>query len=87
MSRLDAAKGAVVIRVNGVELTVARGSSVAAALVNARVPSRHSVGGEPRAALCGMGVCHECRVAIDGVAHRRGCLVVVAPGMEVRTNG
>ena len=27
-----------------------------------------SVSGEPRAPLCGMGICYECRVTIDGVA-------------------
>ena len=44
-----------------------------------------SVSGEPRAPLCGMGTCYECRVTIDGVAHRRACLVTVADGMHVTT--
>jgi sarcosine oxidase subunit alpha len=34
-----------------------------------------------------MGSCFECRVTIDGVAHRRACLVSVAEGMIVRTRG
>jgi len=34
-----------------------------------------------------MGICHECRVAIDGVAHRRSCLVEVASGMRIQTGG
>jgi sarcosine oxidase subunit alpha len=34
-----------------------------------------------------MGVCYECRVSIDGVAHRRACLEPVAEGMEVVTGG
>jgi sarcosine oxidase subunit alpha len=40
-----------------------------------------------RGALCGMGVCQECRVAVDGVADRRACLTVVAEGMEVVVDG
>jgi sarcosine oxidase subunit alpha len=32
-----------------------------------------------------MGTCYECRVTIDGVAHRRACLVTVAEGMHVTT--
>jgi predicted molibdopterin-dependent oxidoreductase YjgC len=62
------------------------GVSVAAALLSAGVSAfRHSVSGEARAPLCGMGVCYECRVTIDGVPHRRACLVPVAEGMVVRT--
>jgi NADPH-dependent 2,4-dienoyl-CoA reductase/sulfur reductase-like enzyme len=34
---------------------------------------RQSVTGQPRGPLCGMGVCYECRVTIDGVPHRRSC--------------
>jgi succinate dehydrogenase/fumarate reductase-like Fe-S protein len=32
---------------------------------------------------CGMGVCGECRVTIDGRPHRLGCQVICAPGMEI----
>jgi sarcosine oxidase subunit alpha len=48
---------------------------------------RRSVDGTPRGPLCGMGICHECRVTIDGVAHRRACLVPVSEGMHVSTQG
>jgi sarcosine oxidase subunit alpha len=34
-----------------------------------------------------MGVCHECRVTIDGVAHRRACLVLARDDMEIETGG
>jgi D-hydroxyproline dehydrogenase subunit gamma len=62
------------------------GSSVAAALLNAGIwHVRHAVDGAPRAPLCGMGICYECRVTIDGVAHQRACLVPIAEGMVVRT--
>jgi sarcosine oxidase subunit alpha len=34
-----------------------------------------------------MGTCHECRVTVDGVPHRRACLEIVREGMEVQTGG
>lgn len=71
------------ITVNGKPMLVAEGTTVAAAVVAAGEPCRSSVCGEPRAPLCGMGVCMECRMTIDGVAHRRSCKTICAPGMEV----
>lgn len=64
------------------------GTTVAAALLDAGVMSFHeSVDGEARTPLCGMGVCLECRVTIDGIPHRRACMVVVREGMIVSTAG
>ena len=70
--------------VDGASLEVTAGSSVAAALANAGLTLRRSVGGDARGALCGMGTCHECRVTIDGRPHQRGCMVTVADGMSVQ---
>lgn len=76
----------VTIHADGRAVRVAAGVSVAAALLDLGVNGfRWSVRGEARGPLCGMGTCHECRVTIDGVAHRRSCLVVVAEGMRVDT--
>jgi sarcosine oxidase subunit alpha len=62
--------------------------TVAAALWNAgHRRFRTSVSGEPRAPLCAMGICFECRVAIGGSPHRRACMELCTPGMEVRTGG
>ena len=76
----------VVVIVDGRPIDVARGTLVCAALEIAS-PSRGarvSPGGARRQAFCGMGVCGECRVTVDGRAHRLGCQVVCAPGMEIR---
>lgn len=71
------------VRVDGVEIQVPADCSVAAALRSAGfVGTRRSLDGAPRAACCGMGVCFECRVRIDGV-ERLGCLVRVREGMEI----
>lgn len=71
---------------DGRPVRVQAGMTVAAALTDLGVAAfRRSVSGEPRSPLCGMGTCYECRVTIDGVAHRRACLVLVSDGMQVTT--
>jgi sarcosine oxidase subunit alpha len=40
-----------------------------------------------RGGLCGMGVCQECRVTVDGMPDRRACMTEVREGMEVMTGG
>jgi D-hydroxyproline dehydrogenase subunit gamma len=78
----------VTISVNGKPVSVAPGTLVAAAVAQAGVSSFHtSVHGEPRGPLCGMGVCFECCVTINGKAHSRSCLTLCEEGMEVRTDG
>ena len=84
MKRHDSSS--IEIEVNGRLQRVAAGTSLAAALFNAgNLALRRSVSGEPRGVLCGMGVCFECRVRIDGVSHQRACLVTVVHGMVVNT--
>ena len=74
------------ILVDGRLLEVAEGITVAAALLNAGEDAfRNSVSGTPRGPLCGMGICFECRVSIDGAPARRACLEMVAAGMRVAT--
>lgn len=85
---MSAAREKVRIVVDGRELEVTAGVTLAAALLDAGVyVFRRSVHGDPRAPLCGMGICQECRMMIDNVAHRRSCLVTVTPDMIVSTMG
>ena len=75
------------LSVNGSSVSVPDGSMVSSAIAIAGVHIyRRSVSGEPRAPLCGMGICFECRVTIDGRPHCRSCQVVCREGMEVRTD-
>lgn len=58
--------------------------TVAAALQYAGCEiTRWSVAGEPRTPFCGMGVCQECRVGIDGV-RRLACQTPVREGMRIQ---
>lgn len=77
----------VTLSVNGKPVTVAAGTVVAAAVAQAGVTRfRRAVQGEARGPLCGMGVCFECRVRINGQPHCRSCLTLCEPGMEVQTD-
>jgi predicted molibdopterin-dependent oxidoreductase YjgC len=76
----------VSITVNGIEVSVKQGTTVAAAiLIAGETAFRRSVSGEPRGPLCGMGVCYECRVSIDGDPHARSCQIPCRAGMRVLT--
>lgn len=77
----------ITLTVDDILVRVAPGTTVAAAALMAGTQTRVSVTGEPRAPLCGMGICFECRVTIDGVPHQRSCQILCAPGMQVTTSG
>jgi hypothetical protein len=73
------------LTINGRATTMPENSTVAAALLMAKDPCRISVTGEPRTALCGMGICFECRATVDGTIHRRTCQLLCREGMVVET--
>ncbi len=76
----------ITVRIDGRQVDVEPGASVAAALWNADIHRfRVSATGEARGPVCGMGICFECRVTIDGQPHRRACLIRCAPGMTIDT--
>ena len=63
------------------------GQSIAAALwASGRLSwrrTRHT--GRPRGAFCGMGVCFDCLVVVDGRSNVRACLAQAVPGGTVET--
>ena len=76
----------VTITVDGVPRRVAADATLAAALLGLGVTAfRRDQDGAPRAPVCGMGSCHECRVMVDGISEVRSCLVGVREGMTVET--
>ena len=67
-------------------VSVAPGITVAAAIAMAGSSvTRRSVSGAARAPLCGMGICQECRVTINGLPHQLSCQTLCADGMQVVT--
>lgn len=76
----------ICLTIDGRRVAVKAGTTVSAALALTGVRgTRTSVSGQPRAALCGMGVCQECRVTIDGRAHALACQTLCREGQVVRT--
>jgi D-hydroxyproline dehydrogenase subunit gamma len=73
--------------VNGTRVEVQEGCSVAVAMMIAGAPCRRTATGEFRAPLCGMGICFECRVEVNGKLHQRSCQILCTPGLDVRTDG
>ena len=76
----------ITVTVNGRQVVVPSGTTVAVAILTAGALCRKSVRGEPRGPLCGMGTCFECRVEIDGRLHQRSCQILCASGMQVSTD-
>lgn len=74
--------------VNGREVEAYEGETVLAALVASGMKTlrRSHVHGEGRGAFCGMGMCYECLVSINGEISRRACMREVEEGMVIGTD-
>lgn len=61
------------------------GQSVAAALVAAGVTDWRTTcrDGRPRGLFCGIGICFDCLITVDGVPDQRACLVAAADGLRL----
>lgn len=82
---MSAALTPIRLQVDGRSVTVPAGFSVAAAIAQVATVFGARKDASPRAPLCGMGVCFECRVRIDGADHQRACMTLVREGMRVET--
>ncbi len=76
----------ITITVNGQPVPAYAGESIAAALMAAgyRAFRRTEAGGSPRGFFCGMGMCFDCLVTIDGAPNVRSCMVEVQEGCVVQ---
>jgi sarcosine oxidase subunit alpha len=79
------------LNINGEPVAAYSGETVFAVLLAAgiralRLPVKNRTK-TARGGFCGMGVCQECRVTIDGMPDRRACMTEVREGMEVETGG
>jgi len=78
----------VVVYIDGEKREVPQGVSVAAALLaSGHGPQfrRTSRRAQPRGMFCGMGVCYDCLVTIDGRPEVRACMTAAAAGMRIET--
>jgi hypothetical protein len=79
------ARGPVVeVVLEGRPVTAHLGETVATVLLaEGHAALRWTVSGSPRGIHCGMGVCFDCLVVVDGVPNTRACTTSVAEGMEI----
>jgi len=78
----------ITITLDGAPLQAYLGDTIAGALLaNGQRAWRRTEGGEPRGMFCGMGICFDCLVTVDGVSNVRACITPVVDGMVVKTEG
>ncbi len=75
----------ITIMVNGSPIEAYPGESIAAALLAAGQRAfRQTLGGNsPRGLFCGMGICYDCMVTVDGVPNVRSCMTTVQEGCVI----
>lgn len=73
----------VEVSFEGRPLIARRGESIAAALTAAGIRSLRETQGELRGVFCGMGVCHDCLVTVDGVSGQRACMTKIDRPMAI----
>lgn len=75
--------------VNGKKMVAYKGETLLAALIASGYKTlKHSpVSHQPRGGFCGMGVCYECLVTINGIHNQRACMIEVEDKMEVELDG
>jgi hypothetical protein len=68
------------------EIAFRPGQTIGGALTAAGIRSWRETrsAGRPRGLFCGIGVCFDCLVVVNGIPDVRACLRVVADGDEIR---
>jgi predicted molibdopterin-dependent oxidoreductase YjgC len=83
--QIEAAVSKFDIEVDGRLVPAESGQTIAAALIAAGIAVfRYTPTGAPRGIFCGMGVCFDCLVTVDGLVEQRACMTPVRPGMRVQ---
>jgi sarcosine oxidase subunit alpha len=75
------------IEVDGQNIVAYEGETVAAALIAAgRRTFRQTTNKKhPRGLYCGIGLCYECMMIINGVPNTRACQTLATPGCRVES--
>lgn len=69
----------------GKEISAVRGQSIGAALLAAGYRSwRTTRHGAPRGLFCGIGICFDCLVIVNGRPNQRACVTEAHDGDEVQ---
>lgn len=75
------------IEVDGIPGQAFEGETLASVMLanGTRTFRKTRIADEPRGLFCGIGVCYDCLVRVDGRANVRACMTKAAPGMKVST--
>ncbi len=78
----------ITLYVNGKPCVAYEGETVHAALLASgrRIMRKATNSNQLKGVFCGMGVCYECLVTINGVPNQRACMTRVADRMEITTD-
>jgi aerobic-type carbon monoxide dehydrogenase small subunit (CoxS/CutS family) len=81
------AKREVTFTFNGENFKGVEGQSIAAALMatGIRELRKTRFDEEPRLIFCGIGICFDCVVVVDGIANQRACLVEIVDGAKIES--
>lgn len=75
---------ALTIVVDGEPVRAHAGETVAAVLIASEgMMTRRTTAGATRGVFCGIGVCFDCLLVVDGVPNTRACMTLVADSMRV----
>jgi predicted molibdopterin-dependent oxidoreductase YjgC len=85
---LDENREWVEIYINNQTVLAREGEKLTAALLAAGYRTMHhkEFSGAPRGMFCGMGVCHDCIVTVNGHPFIHACLTKIEPGMRVEVD-
>ena len=76
----------ITVQIDGQPVAAFAGETVAAVLLaKGQRGFRRTAGGQARGFFCGMGICYDCLVSVDGTANIRACITPVADGMVIKT--
>lgn len=77
----------ITLLLDGDPVAARAGQTVGAALTAAGVRSWRTTrqDNRPRGLFCGIGVCFDCLLTVDGVPNQRACLVSARDGMVLET--
>jgi D-hydroxyproline dehydrogenase subunit gamma len=70
--------------VNGNPISAYQGETMHTALLaSGYLQLRKSKKNHPRSVFCGMGVCYDCLITINGMPNQRACMTTVTEGAKV----
>jgi len=83
---LEKERKKISIEIDGKKIEAYKGEPIAAALWAAGIRNfRYTTKrNEPRGYFCGIGLCTDCKMVVNGIHNVRTCITLVQDGMKIR---